>query len=128
MINQILNKNNIFLIDAFGAILSSILLGIVLPLFSDFLGVSSLTLYLLAAIASLLSIYSLSCFYFNDQKNLIRLKFLALLNTAYCFLTLSLITFFTPNITVFGFIYFILEIIVVIGLIVVEVQIYQKNI
>lgn len=86
-----INEKNIFLVDGIGAFLSAFSLGVTLPFFRDWIGMPVATLYFLAAIAFIYSIYSVSRYYFSDCRNSVWLKVIIFANLSYCALTAFLV-------------------------------------
>ncbi len=116
------NVKTIFLIDSMGALLSAILLGLVLPMFEDAFGMPSNVLYVLSGIASLLFVYSFTCFAIKPASATAALKIIGVANICYCILSIALIIYFYRQLTVFGLTYFILEKIVVLFFAAVELK------
>jgi uncharacterized membrane protein YuzA (DUF378 family) len=119
----ILNPKLIFLIDGFGAILSVFLLGFVLVQLENIIGMPSQTLYILAGIAGVFSVYSFFCAFRITKKWKTFLKIIALANLFYCLLTFLLLFYHHSELTSLGIIYFILEMILIVGLAIVELKI-----
>ena len=118
----ILNPKRIFLLDGLGACLTAFLLGVVLTAFNEYIGMPQKTLNILALIALAFSAYSISCFFFIGNNWRLFLKIIATANLLYCCLTTTLVIYFYPQLTVFGVIYFLLEIVVVCGLVFFELR------
>ena len=111
-----LSHRKFFLLDAFGALLSALLLGGLLASFPTTFGMPPKTLYLLAGIACLFSIYSLLNYFSRREGWQPFLRAIAIANLLYCALTLSLVIYFYPQLTVWGIAYFVGEMILVIFL------------
>ncbi|SHM02216.1 hypothetical protein SAMN05444366_2085 [Flavobacterium saccharophilum] len=113
---------NIFLIDAFGAILTAFLLFFVLKTFNTFLGLSKTTLEYLSLLAVIFSVYSFSCFFLiiNNWKSY--LKIICIANVFYCLLTIGIIIYYYQSISVFGIAYFFGEIVIIAGLVFLEIR------
>lgn len=120
MINQIqFLKNNpkyIFLMDGLGAILSCVLLSLVLPLFVDLLGMPISTLYILAILPFIYSVYSLLCYFLNPFQWKFYLRVIASANFLYCAFTMFYLVWNLELTTILCEIYFVLEMIVVVSL------------
>lgn len=110
------NPKLIFLIDGFGAILSVFLLGYVLVQVESIIGMPPQTLYILAGIAGVFSIYSFFCSFRITKKWRAFLKVIALANLFYCLITFSLLFYHQSQLTTLGVVYFLLEIAVIVGL------------
>ena len=76
----------------------------------------------LSAIALVFCVYSISCFFFVDQAWRPFLKAIVIANVTYCVLTLGLVVYFYPQVTILGLTYFLLEIVVVGGLVYIEIN------
>jgi len=99
-----LNPKKLFLIDAFGGILSAFLLGVVLVKFEEIFGIPTSVLYFLATIPILFVIYDVFCY----QKHLkigLLLKGVAVLNILYCCISIGLISYHFSTITILGWTY-----------------------
>ncbi len=124
-----LSPQQLFLIDGLGALLSAFLLGVVMVRWEPVFGMPPKVLYPLAAIAGVFALYSLSCHFFLTQKGAFAaqrlaskqaLRGIAVANLLYCGLTLGLVVYYYPQLTVLGVAYFLLESFVVLNLVVVE--------
>lgn len=120
------NHKNIFLLDAFGALLTAFLLFFVLRTFSTFFGLSKTTLEYLSLLAVIFSIYSFSCFFLLNNNWKSYLKIICIANMLYCLLTFEIILYYYQNISVFGIAYFFGEILVIAGLVFLEIRIIKK--
>lgn len=123
-INNI-NKNPriLFLIDGIGAILSAFLLGVVLVEFSNIFGIPQSTLYLLAGVPCFFAVYDFYCYQKVDKKISVFLKGIAIMNLMYCCLSIGLAFWHYQEITKFGWIYIILEVLIIITLVTLELSI-----
>jgi O-antigen/teichoic acid export membrane protein len=124
MLNKI-TKQNIFLIDAIGAFISTLFLALILPQFKSLIGVGEKTLLYLAIGAILLTIYSFLCFKFKKINNALYLKLIMIFNSLYVLITLYLVFINSKEITVLGQIYFGIEILIICILLVIELFIYK---
>lgn len=126
MENNILKK--LFLLDGVGAIVSAILLGIVLVELEAHFGIPKATLYFLAILPCFFAIYDFYC-YFRIDKNLGKfLKGIAIVNLIYCCLSLGLAFYHQEKLTYLGWIYIILEIIIVVILAIFELRVANNGI
>lgn len=110
----------LFVIDGLGALLSAFLLGIVLVHLTDLIGVPISTLYLLAFIPVLFGIYDLICFYRWKEGHARYLKYIAFANILYCVLSVAMMINHADSLTALGWIYFILEILIVLAIATIE--------
>lgn len=111
-----LNPKRLFLIDAFGAILSAFLLGVVLVQLESIFGIPVTTLYLLALLPSAFALYDLYCFIRIKENIDLFLKGIASINLLYSCLAFGLAIYHYKKITFLGWTYVLLEIFIVITL------------
>jgi hypothetical protein len=114
------NPKTIFLIDGFGALLTAIILLAILMPFQDFFGMPKDILTFLSLIALAFAIYSFCCYFFLIGNWKPFLFGISIANFLYCCLTLGLVYFFYSELTVLGVGYFLAEVVVVMGLVLVE--------
>lgn len=122
---QLLHKlkpKTIFLIDGMGALVSAVLLGLVLTRLEMFFGLPKNVLYVLAGIALLLAVYSLSNAFMQLANPSKRLKLIAVANLLYCLLTIVLLLVFYPKLTMFDVLYFIGELLIILSLAFIELS------
>ncbi len=122
-----LNSKNLFLIDGLGALLTAFLVGIVLRMFEDAFGMPSKFLTILSILACAFALYSMSCYFFVGKNWRTYLKIIAVANLMYCLLTAVLVMLLYQQITILGIIYFIGEILIILGLVYVELSVPAKN-
>jgi len=119
-----LDPKKLFIIDGFGALLSSFLLGIVLVYFENIFGIPSPTLHTLASLAVLFAIYDLYCYQKRESMKLkCFLKAIAIINILYSCLTIGFIFYHSSRITIFGQLYILAEVLIIISLAVVEFKV-----
>lgn len=107
-----LTPRQLFFLDACGALLSALLLGLLLPAFQENIGVPLNVLYWLAGLAALFACYSFTCVAFLPGKWPVYLRLVAAVNLLYCCLTAALLCYHS-EITLLGIFYFAGEITVV---------------
>ncbi len=112
----------LFLIDGTGAILSAFLLGIVLVELESIFGIPRLTLYFLAVLPILFSVYDIFCYRVKSNNISPLLKAIAVMNIAYCILSIGLATYHFRKITFFGWSYLLIEVFIVITLATIELK------
>lgn len=117
------NPKKLFLIDGFGAILSTLLLGIVLVELENIFGIPKSTLYFLALLPSLFASYDFYCYYKIHKYLAIYLKGIAITNLIYCCLSLGLAIYHREEIKSLGWIYISIEILITSSLAVVEMRV-----
>lgn len=103
------NPQKLFLVDALGAALSSLLLYAVLPKFPEVFVFPADVLAALAAIAFALCLYSTCCALLLKQKQGYFLKALAGFNFLYSLLTLGLLWIYRDELSAFDVGYFVGE-------------------
>lgn len=92
-----IRPKRLFVMDATGALISAVLLGIVLPYFEVYIGMPLLILYVLAGVALALSLYSLGCFLRSSNRWKRYLKGIAVANLIYCAFTAGTVVYFLSN-------------------------------
>ncbi len=120
------NPNRIFLIDGLGALLTGTLLVFLIAPLELYFGMPVNVTYILAGIAFLFVVYSLSSFLFNAPLKPF-LVIIMILNVLYCGITLGLIVYFSHLIKTLGILYFVGEIIIVLTLVWIERGVYLKS-
>jgi hypothetical protein len=122
---MIIEPKQLFLLDGFGAILTSVIHGVVLTAFSESFGIPKSVFLALALLVSLYAVYSFTC-HSRFEKLAHRWKFwlrgIAIANLFFCVITLGLIIYFYETLTTVGLLYFIGEIVVIIGIAVFELK------
>ncbi|UWY27804.1 hypothetical protein N4T20_19025 [Flavobacterium sp. TR2] len=118
---------NVFLLDAFGALLTSILLYFIFRNFNDFFGLSKDIFERLSIIAFIFFAYSISCYFLVKQNWKSFLKIICVANILYCLLTFGVILYNYKTISIYGTIYFLAEIAVIIGLVILEMKIIKSK-
>ena len=122
------NPKHIFLLDCLGALLSAFLLGVALPSFQPIFGMPSKVLYGLAALAGLFAIYSFWNYRWFKENWRPYLRGIAIVNLLYCGLTAALVIYFRQELTRWGLLYFLQEMVVIIALVMLEFKtITRKN-
>ncbi|MFK8104518.1 MAG: hypothetical protein AB8G15_18485 [Saprospiraceae bacterium] len=112
----------LFLLDGVGAIVSAILLGIVLVQLETYFGIPRETLYLLAALPCFFAVYDFYCYFSVEQHLGKYLRGIAIVNLLYCVLSLGLAFYHYQEILYLGWIYIIVEIMIVVALAMIELK------
>ena len=110
----------VFLLDCLGALLSAFLLGVVLTSFQPIFGMPNKILYGLAALAGLFAVYSFWNYRWFKENWRPYLRGIAIVNLLYCGLTAALVIYFRQELTKWGLLYFLQEMVVIIVLVVIE--------
>jgi putative flippase GtrA len=117
------NPTKLFIIDGLGAILSAFLLGYVLVKFENIFGIPSKTLYTLAAMPVFFAFYDLYCIR-NKKDDLGHfMKGIAIINLTYCCISILFAFYHLGTITIFGWSYLIIEILIIIILTIIEYKV-----
>ncbi len=131
----------IFLINGSGALITSFSLFGIGFLMQQYFGMPKSVLYILSIVVMFYAIYSLSCYFFlfkriekhidkSEQKIInwqIFLKIIIIANSLYCVIMFFLLILHYKNLTILGIIYFIIEMIVIISLVVFEIKILKSD-
>lgn len=118
---------NLFLIDGIGAFITAIMTGYVLTSFEALFGMPIPILYVLSAIAGVYCIFSCTCFLKIKDNWQPFLKGIAIANIAYCCLTVGLLFYLHSRLTMLGMLYFIIEVLIVVGLATIEIKKSQQS-
>ena len=122
------NPRLVFLLDCLGALLSAFLLGVVLTIFEPIFGMPSKVLYGLAALAVLFAVYSFWNYRWFKEHWRPYLRGIALVNLLYCCLTAALVIYFRQELTQWGRLYFLQEMVVILAVVTLEFKtIARKN-
>lgn len=116
-------RQNIFLIDGIGALVSALILGIVLPYFE--VGLPKATLVVLSLTALVFGIYSLGCFFFRKSGRA-WLKVIIASNLLYCLATALIVGYFYGLLTGLAASYFLVEIMLILVLVCLELRILRQ--
>lgn len=119
-LNIILTPKKLFLLDGIGAAMTAILLYAVLPSFKEYIGMPQAVLNLLSLIACIYAFYSLTCYFIAGSNWRFLLKIIAIANLFYCSLTATLVVTHYAQLTGFGILYFVVEIIIISSLAAIE--------
>ena len=120
-----LNKKNVFLLDAFGAGLSILILGIVLPYFQKWIGMPLTELYGLALCAISFFAYSMLCYFFANHEDPKWLRGIIGLNIFYGLLTTSLVALNLYLMKTMGLLLFVGDILVITWVTAIECKILK---
>lgn len=120
------NPKKLFLIDGYGAIVSAYLLGVVLVSLEHYFGIPPSTLYILASLPILFAVYDFYCYRKTSDKLGTYLQGIAIVNILYCCLSLGLAFYHLNTITIVGWIYILIEILVVITLAILEFKVAKQ--
>jgi len=120
------HPKQLFILDGWGALLSAFLLGVVLVKLESVFGIPKNTLYFLAFLPCLFALYDFFC-YAKVKTNLgSYLKGIAYINLAYCIISIALAFYHYEKITLLGWGYIIIEILIVISIAYLELQVANE--
>ena len=121
------NPKKLFKIDGVGAILSAALLGIVLVELESVFGIPKSTLYFLAFLPCLFTVYDFYCYFKIDNNLGSFIKVIAITNLIYCCLSIGLATYHSEEIKILGWAYILIEIAIVSGLSIIELKVAKRQ-
>lgn len=128
IISHLIQKpKTLFLIDGIGAFVTAFLLFAILRTFNEYVGLPEATLTCLSVIAACFCTYSLGCFFLVKENWQPFLRFISIANLLYCCVTLGLIVYNYPSVTMLGIVYFVVEIIVVCTLVSIELKTVRNS-
>jgi hypothetical protein len=84
--------------------------------FELYFGFPSYVATRVAIIPIVYCIYSLTCHFTKKSSSPILLKIISIANLLYCVLTITLIVYFFPKLTIFGIFYFIIEMMILVSM------------
>jgi CHASE2 domain-containing sensor protein len=122
MNKKTLAPKQLFLIDGLGAMLSALLLGVVLARFETTFGMPLKALYFLSCLACVYAVYSFLSYWRIRENWRPYMQAIAIANLFYCCLTMGLVIYHRQELTKLGLLYFLLEVVVIIGLIIMELK------
>ena len=106
--------------------LSALLLGVILTRFESVFGMPQKVLYCLSCLAFVYAIYSLLSYWRIKENWVPYLRGIAFANLLYCFLTLSLVSYYRTVLTKWGLGYFLMEVMVIVTIVVLELKTVSK--
>ncbi len=126
MFTNFLKPPKIFLLDATGAMISTF--SLLIPYsFEEFFGMPTPVVRYFIFIAILCCIFSTTIYLLNVNKWKVYLKIITLINICYCIFTGYHLLDNLNTITVYGYIYFIVEIIIILTLANIEWRVSSKK-
>lgn len=120
-----LNSRYIFLFDGIGAGLSLVFTGVLLPFFSEAIGIPTKLLYTLAVLPLMFMCYSLICYFVIKRIKSWMLRTVIIANLFYCAMAMFVISAL-PSITVWGQALLAAEVIVIFVVIAIEAKVYRS--
>lgn len=116
----------LFLVDSLGAFTTAFFLFAILRPFNQHVGIPQLVLTYLSIIALLFCFYSMTCFLLIKNNWQPFLKIISIANLLYCCLTIGIVVYYYHTLTILGVAYFLVEIVIVFGLVFVELKTVSK--
>ncbi len=116
------DPKRLFLLDGLGGMLSAFLLGVVLARFETTFGMPRKVLYFLSCLACLYAVYSLLSHWRVKGNWKPYMQAIAVANLLYCCLTIGLVIYHYHALTRLGVIYFLLEVMIIVGLVIMELK------
>ncbi|MEM9329039.1 MAG: hypothetical protein AAGA85_25475 [Bacteroidota bacterium] len=122
------SPKRMFQTDAIGALVTALLLSQLVARFERFFGMPKSITMGLAAVALLFFVYSLSCSLLMSKNWRPFLRTIAYANSAYCLLTVNLLFAHTNTLTIWGYAYFLGELLVVLTMVRIELRMALKTV
>ncbi len=120
------NPRKLFIVDGLGAVVSAFMLGVVLVLLHSHIGIPQKTLYFLATFPVFFGLVDLYAYRQSAEKWPSFLKWIAIGNLMYCFVSIACAYLHWESIKPLGWIYLVLEIVIQLILIRLEYRIAKK--
>lgn len=117
----------LLLVDSIGAAISCVSLGLVLPRFQSLVGMPHKELMVLALIAGAMALFSGLSYFLSTQKWPQLLVVVSGLNFTYSCITAALLVYHSSIMGFIGFVYFFVELAVIIPLAIVELRVGRRN-
>lgn len=122
--NKLARKpKTLFLIDSAGAMITAALLFFVLRNFNHHFGMPIEVLTYLALVAACFCVYSSVCYFLLKDYWTPFIRAISIANLLYCILTIGLLIFYYPRLTLLGATYFLTEVVVICGLVYIELNV-----
>lgn len=122
-----LQPKTLFLVDGIGALVTAFFLYVILRTYNDYFGMPESVLTCLSVIAVIFCFYSITCYFLLKDNWPPFLSMISIANLLYCCLTLGLVIYYFPVLTMLGVVYFIGEIMVISGLVFVELKTIARH-
>ena len=122
-----LDQKNIFLFDGIGAVLSFSLMFFLIAQFESFFGLPQKSAYFLAIFPVFYMIYSFYNHFRPSKYWRPNLKLIIIANILYCFISIGVFMYDVDLLSQYGIVYFILEVLVIIGVVVLELGVLKRK-
>ncbi len=127
MLNKLIKRpRTLFVIDGLGALVSALFLGIIWVYFESLIGMPRNTLYLLASFPIIFAILDVFSYFQHPSSWKSLLRIIAFANILYTCISLWMLFLHAAQLTIWGYLYFIGEIIILAVLIIVEFSAANK--
>lgn len=123
---MMLSARQVFLVDGLGGVLTATLLGLVLPMFHERIGLGPWTLRWLGLAGLGYAVFSLSTYLRSPLRMVPYLRVIILANLAYCVTIAVVLVANRAEVTVLGFVYFAIEVGVILTLVGLETRILRR--
>ncbi len=121
-----ISPRQVFLLDGLGGVLTATLLGLILPLFHEHLGLGPRTLRWLGLAGLGYAAFSLSTFWRSPRRVAPYLRVIVVANLVYCAVIIAVLSARRADVTVLGFGYFAVEVVVILALVGLEVGVLRR--
>ena len=118
-----LSPYNLLALDSFGACISAFLLINILTSYIHVFGIPRSVLYTLGIPPLCFAMFDLIAISLTESKKIVSLKIIASLNLAYCLLSLTMASVHYEKITLWGWGYLLIEVLIVVGLALLEFRV-----
>ena len=113
----------LFIVDGIGALLTTFLLSVILTKFESFFGIPSSTLYLMAVFPVVYFIFDLYAYNASSEYTGRNLKMIAIMNLLYCCISFGFCIYHMQEVTIWGWLYVLGEIAIIIFLSIFEISV-----
>ncbi len=122
----ICHPKKLFVLDGFGAIISAFVIAFVLVRLEKIVGIPSDSLYILATMPLCFALFDVYCTR-KKEANLAPFVYrIAWLNLIYCCLSMAIAWYHFQTISIWGWAYLLLEILVLVALVNLELEVAHK--
>ncbi|WP_027420444.1 hypothetical protein [Crocinitomix catalasitica] len=122
------HPEKLFVLDGVGALLSAFLLGVVLVPFEAVFGIPKSSLYFLAFLPILFTLFDFWAYRNNSGNTKSLLTIIAIMNMIYCCISIGFAMFHYKSITIWGYLYIFAEILVVLSIVQLELKVAKNKV
>ena len=121
------NPRKVILIDAFGAMLSAFIFGVLGFRFQSLFGISQSALYILAAFPCSFFLFDLFCYLKHTGRYVgTGMRVIGIANLTYCCLSVIMLIYHWASLTAYALVYMTLELFIVSALALLELEISKS--